>query len=205
MATDNSSRYFAAQRIAYWLSLSMLPSFAVISVCMLMFMKPEAPRIYEMPVILVGVDGRTAALWNGEDHANIRANITKVAGEIANSILANPREPSMTAAKVQRGSTYFLAKSPGERLYLSSGSAAVEKSKTVETTFKSGIVDVEYDGKGGDWSAIVKGVQVTTLENGTQEGVNITLELLFKRADGNDRNEKGRPVLAYNMRLTNEK
>lgn len=203
--TENSSRYFVAQRIAYWLSLSMLPSFAVITVCMVMFLKPESPRIYEMPVILVGADGRSTALWNGGDHANIRANIAKIAGEIANSLLANPREPSMTAAKVQRGSTNFLPKSPGERLYLSTGSAAVEKSKTVETAFKSGLVDVEYDSQGGDWSAVVKGVQVTTLENGTQEGANVTLELLFRKSEGTQRNDNGRPVLAYNMRLTNEK
>lgn len=203
--TEASYRNFILNRIAYWLSLSMLPSFAVISVSMVMFLRPEAPIIREMPVIMVSPDGKSTALWNGGDHANITAHIAKTAVEIANALFSNPRERSMTAAKVQRGSTFFFPKSIGERVYLSMGADAVEKSGALETSLKVTSSDVAYDPKAGDWSSVVQGTQVLTYENGTQEGRKVTLEILFKRADGLDRNENGRPVLIYNMRASYEK
>ena len=168
--------------------------------------------------------GESAALWNGGDHANIRGFIEKTSGEIANALFANPREVSMTAAKLQRGSSYFVAKSIGERTYLSLAREVLERAKNVETTFKlsmppaTGIAatggqcargpvlaDVTYDGASKDWSAVLRGVEVTTLANSTQEGKSVTLELLFKASMGTERNDKGYPVLAYNMRVSYEK
>jgi hypothetical protein len=215
---------FVKQRVAYWLSISMLPSAAVFAVCMLLFFKPEPTRVYEMPVILVECDGTSTVLWNGGDHANIRALIEKNAGEIANALFANPREVSMTSAKIQHASGYFLPKSTGEREYLKVGRDSLEGAKSVETTFKFDgmtpdpareagarcafrprFADVTYDAKAKDWSAVVKGTQVTTLENGTQQSRRVIIELLSKPTEGKKRNDQGHPVLIYNMRVSYEK
>ncbi|MDQ3231363.1 MAG: hypothetical protein M3Q07_06035 [Pseudobdellovibrionaceae bacterium] len=214
---------FLKQRIAYWLSLSMLPSAAIFAICMLLFLKPEPTRVYEMPVILVECDGASTVLWNGGDHANIRALIEKNSAEIANALFANPREVSMTSAKIQSASGFFLPKSVGERQYLSLGREALEGAKSVETTFKFDgmtpdpaqagarcafrprFADVTYDAKAKDWSAVVKGVQVTTLENGTQASRRVTMELLARPSEGKKRNDQGQAVLIYNMRVSYEK
>jgi hypothetical protein len=214
---------FLKQRVAYWLSLSMLPSAAVFAICMLLFFKPEPTRVYEMPVILVECDGTSTVLWNGGDHANIRAFIEKTSGEIANALFANPRKVSMTSAKIQSASGYFLTKSTGEREYLKQGREALEAAKTVETTFKFDgmtpdpalagarcafrprFADITYDTKAKDWSAVVRGIRVTTLENGTQASDKVTLELLFRPSEGRKRNDQGHPVLIYNMRVSYEK
>lgn len=224
---DSDHFNFVKQRIAYWLSLSMLPSAAVVGITAVLYFKPEKPAVYEMPVIMVGCDGKSTVLWNSGDHANIKASIERRSVEIANAVFANPRESkndiSMTAAKVQRGAGNFLTGSPGERVYLSFGKDAKEKAKTIETTFKPHNVpvpaagqqfacgfqptfaDVQFDFEAKDWSAIVRGVQVSTLENGTQQSANIVMELLFKPTDAKQRSEKGEAVIAYNMRVTYEK
>lgn len=225
--SDNSHFNFVKQRIAYWLALTMLPSAAVVGVTAVMFFKPQKPAIYEMPVIMVGCDGKSTVLWNSGDHANIKALIERRSVEIANALFANPRESrndiSMTAAKVQRGAGYFLSGSPGERVYLSYGKDAKEKAKGIETTFKPhemaaiapvaqgacgfqpSFVDVEFDFEAKDWSAVIRGVQVSTLENGTQQSTNIVMELLLKPSGAKERSAKGEAILAYNMRVTYEK
>lgn len=224
---DSNHFNFVKQRIAYWLALAMLPSAAVVGVTAVLFFKPQRPAVYEMPVIMVGCDGKSTVLWNSGDHANIKALIERRSIEIANALFANPRESrndiSMTAAKVQRGAGYFLSASPGERVYLSYGKDAKEKAKSIETTFKSHemaaaapdasrpcgfqptFADVEFDFEAKDWSAVVRGVQISTLENGTQQSTNIVMELLLKPSEAKQRSEKGEAVLAYNMRVTYEK
>ncbi len=216
---------FLRQRLAYWLSLSMLPSFAVGSVFMFMFCKPEPGKIVEPPVILVECDGTATILWTKEDHPNVHALIERVSGEVASALFANARENdadvSIASAKLQGVSKYFLPGSDGEKVFLSQAREARLRVKAEESafrfdtmpgksepqgpgkcSFRPRFADVTYDIEEGDWAAVVRGIQIKTLENGTQESKHITLEILFKLSKGRQRSAKGQPVLIYNMRVT---
>ncbi|MFK7823866.1 MAG: hypothetical protein AB8G05_06910 [Oligoflexales bacterium] len=156
---------------------------------------------YTIPVITIDNNGKMI-VWSGEnDLISIKNRVSKVSTEVANALWFTSMNPEKTRAKLTGIFDYFDDSSAAFDQFKKEARKSIDESKVGSSIFVSENEQTHFVAEKHSWVTKIDGTIIKNKDD-FQKGQKVRLILAFRKAQGEEINQKFQPFFINEMEVS---